>query len=489
MKISKYLFRLLILTSMFFSSLTLFACKPQDSDVLENEMFDDSSMDQNQNERSPETLNNEDTTVPTPTDQSNEPPSIVFYNGQILTMEDNFITTAIEIQEDKIIAVGNDSDILANAGPNALQLDLQGKTLMPGFIDTHTHWFNNVWQDDFETGQELLLSEGITTSAELFVEEPLIQDMREWDEAGNLRMRISLYPVHIDNCGDNRGDWYWPDYPVSRDDGAMLQIPGIKMFNDGGSCNLPATSFENPDGGTGDLYYQVDELSEMIIEAQKKGYQVAVHGLGDRAIEVIMDAFEIALAGGENVYHHRIEHNTLIRDDMLQRYSELDLVANLFGGFPGCFFVDGRFTGSPDEYQHWEWRWRSLLDANPDVHFAWHSDAPYISEPKPMENIYSFLTRIDFREDGSICFPPDWAADDLLSVEEVLPMMTIEGAYALLRNHEIGSLKVGKLADLIILSDNPLEIPVNDIRDIQVLMTMVAGNVEFCESGYEMFCP
>jgi predicted amidohydrolase YtcJ len=269
----------------------------------------------------------------------------------------------------------------------------------------------------------------------------------------------------------------------------MLHIPGIKIFNDGGSCNLPARSFAYPNGSLGDLYYEAEELADMIITAQERGYQVIIHGLGDRAIEEIMDAYEIVFAGEPNTYRHRLEHSGLVRDDMLPRYTELDLVANIFGQFPACNFADGVFIASPDPYNAWEWRWRSLLDANPEVHFAWHSDVPAMSEPDPMINIYSFLTRREFRDDGTICEPPEWALDDVLTVEEVLPIMTIEGAYALLRDNEIGSLEVGKLADLIILSDNPLLVSTDDILNIDVLMTMVGGSVEYCAPGFENYCP
>ncbi len=425
----------------------------------------------------------------TPESQLGDHASVIFHNGYILTMEGNQIASAIEIQGERIIAVGSESEILANAQPDALMIDLEGRTLMPGFVDTHTHWFNNVWREDFEAGQQILLSNGITTSAEAFVLEPLIRDFQAFEQAGNLRMRISLYPVHSDNCGELLGDWYWEDFPPTVDPESKLHIPGIKIFNDGGSCNLPARSFEYPLGGQGDLYYEAEELAHMILTAQERGYQVIIHGLGDRAIEEIMDAYEIVLAGGPNIFRHRLEHNALVRDDMLPRYTELDLVANIFGQFTGCEFADGTFSASPDPYNVWEWRWRSLLDANPEVHFAWHSDAPWISEPDPMINIYSFLTRRDFRDDGTICEPPQWAVDDVLKIEEILPIMTIEGAYALLRDSEIGSLKAGKFADLIILSDNPLLVSTDDILKIEVLMTMVGGNVEYCASGFEMYCP
>jgi predicted amidohydrolase YtcJ len=435
---------------------------------------------------------------------SAEPPSgdqasVIFHNGVILTLENRETAAAIAVTGERIMAAGSDEEVLAYAGSGTTLIDLEGRTLMPGFVDGHSHNFISVWRDDLEAGQTYLLSRGITTAAEIFHEESLMQEFQALDEQGKLRMRISLYPTHVDACGGVIGDWYWPDYPPSREPGAMLQIPGIKMFNDGGACNRAAVSFEYENGGHGDLYFQADELSAMIIEVQDRGYQVVIHGSGDRAVEVNLDAIEIALGGGPNIFRHRIEHNSLVRDDMLTRYTKVDVVAMIFGSFPACFFSGPGYV-TPDSYQEWEWRWRSLIDSNPDVHFAWHADAPPLGDPDPMRHLYGFVTRRDMGDnseysgpllqgDGEVCEPPDWAIDDLLTVEEALPLMTIESAYSVLRDDKIGSLKAGKLADLIILSDNPLEVDPDAIPDIQVLMTMVGGKVEHCESGHEALCP
>jgi predicted amidohydrolase YtcJ len=424
-------------------------------------------------------------TVTLLTAESDDQASVIFHNGVILTMEDGSVATAIAVSGERILAVGSDAEAMTYAGSGTTLIDLEGRTLMPGFVDGHSHSFINTWRGDLEGGQSYLLSRGITTAAEMFGEESLMQELQALDGQGKLRMRVSLYPTHVDVCGGVMGDWYWPNYPPSREPGAMLQIPGIKMFNDGGACNRAAVSFEYEGGGQGDLYFQVDELAAM--------------GTGDRAIEVNLDAIEVALAGGPNTFRHRIEHNTLVRDDMLTRYTEVDVVAMIFGYFPACFFTKSGYA-TPDPYQGWEWRWRSLIDNNPDVHFAWHADTPPMGDPRPMKHLHGFVTRRDMgddgegsgpllRGDGTVCEPPDWAIDDLLTVEEALPIMTIESAYSVLRDDEIGSLKAGKLADLIILSDNPLKVDPDDIHGIQVLMTMVGGKVEHCESGSAALCP
>jgi predicted amidohydrolase YtcJ len=418
--------------------------------------------------------------------------SINFHNGVILTMENGEIVSAIAIKDEFILEVGSDEEVLAYAGPDTVLIDLEGRTLMPGFVDPHSHIFA-IWPGDPEGAQSDILSKGITAYAEMSAPEEILQGIVALDAESKLRLRVSLYPAHVDVCGNVLGSWYLNDYPVTREVGAMLQIPGIKIFNDGGACNVPATSYSYL-GRTdfGDLYFSVEELSAMLIEIQNNGYQAAIHSLGDRAIGVSQQAIAAALEGGPNTYRHRIEHNAILPDELLTIYSENDINALIFGYFPTCSVIGDTSKYkyvTPPEYQYLEWRWRPLIDANPDAHIAWHADSPPMGPQDPFLHLHGFVTRKQIREDGTVCEPPDWAADDLFTVEEALPMMTIKAAYALHREDELGSLKVGKLADLIILSDNPLEVNPADILDIQVLMTMVGGKVEFCENRQEDICP
>jgi hypothetical protein len=103
--------------------------------------------------------------------------------------------------------------------------------------------------------------------------------------------------------------------------------------------------------------------------------------------------------------------------------------------------------------------------------------------------IWGFVTRDEVAPDGSICEAPEGFDDGALRVEEVLPMMTIHAARALFMENEIGSLEPGKLADLVILSDNPITAPTDSLKDIAVLMTMIGGKVEFCAAGANALCP
>lgn len=100
------------------------------------------------------------------------------------------------------------------------------------------------------------------------------------------------------------------------------------------------------------------------------------------------------------------------------------------------------------------------------------------------------MTRKQAEDDRvTVCDPPEWIQDDTLTVDQALPMMTRESAYALFRDEELGSLAPVKFADLIILSASPLTANPDTLLETRVLMTMVGGKVEFCATGFESLCP
>ncbi|NIN63796.1 MAG: amidohydrolase family protein, partial [Anaerolineae bacterium] len=227
-------------------------------------------------------------------------------------------------------------------------------------------------------------------------------------------------------------------------------------------------------------------------DLQARGYQAAIHALGDRAIEQAQVAIAAALDGQPNTLRHRIEHSAVLRPDMMVRYSEIGIIPVIFGNFPTCakLGASSKFRYAvPAEYQTWEWPWREFLDANPGLPIAWHGDDPPLPPLDPINDLYGFVTRRQIAEDGSICEPPDWLAANTITVEEALRLMTMGSAYALFRDEEVGSLAPGKLADVIILSEDPLTVDPDRLKDIEVLMTMVGGRVEYCAEGHETLCP
>jgi predicted amidohydrolase YtcJ len=439
------------------------------------------------------------TTVYLPLVMRNHDPSraeLIFYNGSVLTLEGSaWEAQAIAIRGDKILAVGGE-EVLALQGPGTQLVDLGGRTLMPGFVDAHTHLFNDAGYMglDLEGAQQLALENGITTLADMYAPPDFLEAMQTFAAEGKLVVRTSLYLIYNSACGDVLGDWYTA-YPPTRGFGEKLRIGGVKIFSDGGVCGKPALSFDYPPaygGGQGDLWLTQEALSQAIAQAQGAGYQVVVHALGDRAVETTQNAFDLALDGQPNTLRHRIEHSSVVRPELLARYGQIGLVPAIFGYAPTCQWAAGE--GWPEIVGPGRLSWlrpyRALLDANPGLHVTWHGDDPWVGPVSPILELHSMVTRTEIDTDGvTVCQPPGWLAATALTVEEALPMMTSEAAYAIFREEEVGSLKPGKLADVIVLSANPLAVDPDAIKDITLSMTMVGGQVAYCAPGQETVCP
>jgi predicted amidohydrolase YtcJ len=349
--------------------------------------------------------------------------------------------------------------------------------MMPAFVNAHNHVFNDAANTGMtlEQAQQLALELGIGTMGNFYTSREFLEEMRAFNQAGQLRIRTNLYLIYNTSCGEVAGEWYLEegDLPF-RDEDGLLRADGVKVFSDGGTCRGVALSFElEPGGGYGDLFVTQAELTQVIRNAQEAGFQVGIHTLGDRALDVVMNSIEAALDGGPNTYRHRIEHNPVIRPDQLPRYAEVGPVATIRGLYPSC----EPFGEFPPAYQSWEWPTSAMLEAYPGGHIAYHSDYPYHSV-NPLHHLFGFVTRNDVGKLGQVCPPYDYLAGDTISVEGGLRMMTTEAAYALFREDKIGSLHPGTGADLIILSEDPRLVDPFEIRKIDVLMTMVAGHVE-----------
>jgi predicted amidohydrolase YtcJ len=247
----------------------------------------------------------------------------------------------------------------------------------------------------------------------------------------------------------------------------------------------------------GDLYWTQNELNQVVLEAQDLDYRVAFHAMGDQAIELVLNAIESALDGQPNdIFRHQIEHNSMARPDQLSRYEELDILASVRGYGDFCL-PEGEVLPSfgPDRT---DWYANRYALANLNIHAYLETDYGWTVDPDdrfvqrnldPVVHLFGLVTHKYVQADGTICDPVSWTAVHEISVERALEMMTIEPAYAVSMEDHVGSLAPGKFADLIILSDNPLTIPPDQLKDLEVWMTMIGGTVEYCKPEIANLCP
>lgn len=411
----------------------------------------------------------------------------VFYNGTIITMdEENPTVEAVLIQDGTIEKVGSNEEILSLTDSGTDMVDLQGRTMLPGFIDAHSHWLNDLYEvDSIEAAMDLSISHGWTTTSNLFTEPWLIEDLLHIDSEGEIRGRVNLY-LRL-NWQDQRWtDWY-KDFQPGEMLTPKIRIAGVKMFADGGVvAHTAALSEPYPDDpeNYGQLFFTQEELDQLVSEAHSNGFQMAIHAIGDAAVEQVLDSYEAALGEDSNEdYRHRIEHCLVIRDDLIQRMSEKRIIASFQSHWVSA---DSQFLyidSFGEERLDLVARWRDILDA--DVPAAASTDYPYCSfGSTAIQGIYNSVTR-----DGLFygLENPDEFLAQRISVYEALRLMTIDAAYAIGQENVIGSITPGKYADFVVLSDNPLEVPPDDILDLSVWMTVIDGVIEFCRDDSDYY--
>ncbi|MEW5866367.1 MAG: amidohydrolase [Bacillota bacterium] len=302
-----------------------------------------------------------------------------------------------------------------------------------------------------------------------------------------------------------------------------LRVGSLKVFADGALGSQTAALLEpyicNPDN-MGITVTPKEELVEIITQASRAGIAVAVHAIGDRANRDVLDAFEKSastlsasmlsrdaqtlfqesqpasrcatsmsaehdahMAGGttrdsssigQRRLRHRIEHAQLVHPDDLRRFAALGIIASV----QPVHATSDRYMAD----RHWGERasrgyaYRSLADAG--ARLAFGSDAP-VEVPDPITGIFAAVTRK--RADEVLM--PGWHTEECLSVEQAVHGYTLGAAYASGEETIKGSISAGKLADFVVLSRDIFAIPPDEIIQIKVLTTVLAGQVVFDRVG------
>jgi predicted amidohydrolase YtcJ len=207
----------------------------------------------------------------------------------------------------------------------------------------------------------------------------------------------------------------------------------------------------------------------LIERIHRLGFQVSVHANGDKAIDRILDIFENVLRTFPRLDHrHRIEHCSLLSQERIKRIKALNLIPIIFAAYP-YYHGDKILPAFGLERVEWMMACRSLIDAG--VTIAGHSDYP-ASPYNPLLAIHSLVNR---RTERGIPFSPNQA----ITVYEALRMYTIDAAYASFDEKSKGSIEPCKFADLTILSENPLTVARDRIKNIEVLMTIANGKIVY----------
>lgn len=247
-----------------------------------------------------------------------------------------------------------------------------------------------------------------------------------------------------------------------------LRIGAVKIFSDGsliGHTCAMTEDFDDTPGVRGYLQDDPDALRERILHAHRGGWQVATHAIGDAAIDLVLDAYEEAQRRWPRPDpRHRIEHFGVARPDQVTRCAALGVVPVPQGRFVSEI-GDGMLRALGPERAGWAYRGRSLVDAG--IVVPGSSDRPVV-DGAPLLGIHALVNR---RTASGAPLGPEEALTGL----EALVAYTHGSAYASGREHDRGTLAVGKAADLAVLDGDPASIDPEGIDGIGVRATWIGG--------------
>lgn len=527
---------------------------------------------------------------------------IVFKNGQVITVDDqDRITEAVAVKDNRIIAVGTNDEINHMINSQTTVVNLNGKSLLPGFIDSHVHmtvyganqlsvsckashiksisdilqdlkkaalktpkgnWIRawgfdetNVVEKRYPTRQELdevstehpiivmrtclhtsfvnskaleiagidqntenpeggiivrddkgeptgtlletahmnmfekakytdeEIKKGLVLANNDFIKAGItsihdaggygpesLRAMQEAVQSGEVKIRIYAKICALNNSEEFVYKVINSGIKTGLGD-EKFKIGPAKVFIDG-SSSVPAIATREPYTSNpedyGILYYNQEELNEILGLAHEKGFQITAHAQGDRAIEMMLDCIEFALKRYPRKNHrHTIEHAGITMPDLLKRMKELEVIPipNPAFSYP---FGDGYLKNYGRRVHH-QTPLRDFVDNG--IIAAAGSDTP-VADYNPLFGIHVAVNRLS--KSGA-----EVGINQRISVLEAIRMYTLNGAYVSFEEDIKGSIEVGKLADLVVLDEQILNIEKHKIKDIQVVMTMIDGEIVY----------
>lgn len=260
--------------------------------------------------------------------------------------------------------------------------------------------------------------------------------------------------------------------------GPYLRIGALKAFADGSLGSGTAYFYEpflnqgNNRGLLSDEMHPISLMRDRYLKADAAGLQLCTHAIGDEGISTILDLYaDVIKAHGESDRRLRIEHAQHMAAKDFDRFAQLHVIASVQ---PYHAIDDGRFAESHIGHDRASRTYAFRTFLNHGVRLAFGTDWE-VAPLDPLLTVYAAVTRATL--DGKN--PNGWFPEQKLSVAEAIEAYAMGSAYAEFQENEKGSITPGKLADMVLLSDDLFSIAPDKIRDVRILKTFVGGKVVF----------
>jgi predicted amidohydrolase YtcJ len=337
--------------------------------------------------------------------------------------------------------------------------------------------------DGLRQGLKAAASAGITSLHDAAASPKMLDAFAELDRKGELTARTTA-AIRIEP-GETPPDFAGLAEMRKKYQGKRLRVPAVKLFADGVLESQTAAVLEPYVGRNGDrgtLIWEPDVFERLIAAADREGFQIHVHAIGDRAIRLTLDAFEKArAANGRRDARHMMAHIQLIDPQDLPRFRKLGVIADFQPLWaqedPYMTQLTIPFLGP--ERARWIYPIHSV--AKTGAVLASGSDWP-VSTINPLAAIQVAMTRRALTAAPG----PAWIPEEVIDLPTALASYTIQGAYANFQEAETGSIEVGKAADLVVLERDLFAIPPSEIYRVKVLLTLLEGKEIYRDPGFRI---
>lgn len=315
--------------------------------------------------------------------------------------------------------------------------------------------------------QEQYLENGITTVQDGASTEDVIQQLKGAAEEDLLKLDTIAYPLLSADARKIMKD----NSDIANKYNNRLKIGGYKMLLDGspqGKSAWLTEPYEGEETYKGYPWYEDEEVKEFIATALEDNQQLLTHTNGDAASDQLLNLYAAAYAESDNANKANLRptmiHCQTVREDQLDQMVELDMLPSIFVSHT-YYWGDVHLKNLGEERGRRISPAKSAFDRGLVVNF--HQDSPVV-KPRMLHTVWAAVNRIT-RNGESI------GPEERIGVYDALKAVTINAAYAYFEEDIKGTIEEGKLADLVILDKNPLEVEPSDIKDIQVMETIKEG--------------
>lgn len=349
----------------------------------------------------------------------------------------------------------------ARGNPTGVFVD-SAKALIEGKIPKPTPRDRNA---AFLKAQETLLSLGITATADMGTSVEDWLTYRRMGDVGALRVRIMAYGGGVDTAlavgGGGPTPWLYAD---------RLRMGGIKLYTDGALGSRGAwlkAPYADAAGNTGLPFLKDDQLLNLMSRGAMDKFQIAVHAIGDRANQQVLDAIDELAVTYTGDRRWRIEHAQIIDPADLPRFGKHGTIASMQPVHESSDWRMAETRLGPNRLTG-AYAWATMLTNGSRLAFG--SDYP-VENPNPFVNWAVAITRLDAQGQPV----GGWHPDEAVNREAAWKAFTSDAAYAGFAEDRFGTLAPGMRADFVIVDRDPTNVSPQDLRGTKVLETWVGG--------------